>query len=212
MHGQKTIKLLVISRSFLLRMKNVSHKSCEENQNTHFVFSNFFFENRIVCEIMWKNVVERGRPQMTIWRMRIACWIQKTTNTHSEYVKLILLPLQQCLNKCASAPHYTHIARFVILPCMHNLPNTLLTSSTPTTTVCAPLLSLHQLHHTNKIWCRIPTHNKRVSGSLSLRMARLQAAAGATASNIEGSCEYIEEAVADGRQGLVLQLGGWTTC
>jgi len=25
---------------------------------------------------------ETDRPQMTIWRMRIACWIPKTTNTH----------------------------------------------------------------------------------------------------------------------------------
>jgi hypothetical protein len=33
----------IISRSFLLRMRNISDKSCRENQNTHFVFSNFFF-------------------------------------------------------------------------------------------------------------------------------------------------------------------------
>ena len=26
---------------------------------------------------------------MTTWRMRIACWIPKTTNTHSHYVILI---------------------------------------------------------------------------------------------------------------------------
>ena len=26
---------------------------------------------------------------MTIWRMRIACWIPEATNTHSEYVTLI---------------------------------------------------------------------------------------------------------------------------
>ena len=31
-----------ISRSVLLRMRNVSDKSCGENQNTHFVFSNAF--------------------------------------------------------------------------------------------------------------------------------------------------------------------------
>jgi hypothetical protein len=30
---------------------------------------------------MWKNkIVERGRPQMTTWRMRIACWITKVTH------------------------------------------------------------------------------------------------------------------------------------
>jgi len=32
----------IISRSVPLRMRNVSDKSCTENQNTHFVFGNFF--------------------------------------------------------------------------------------------------------------------------------------------------------------------------
>ena len=49
-------------------------------------------ENRAVYEIMWKNTVQPYRPQMTIWRMRIACCIPKATNTHSEYVTLITLP------------------------------------------------------------------------------------------------------------------------
>jgi len=35
---------------------------------------------------MWKNFVQLGRPQLTIWRMRIACWTPKTTNTFSEHV------------------------------------------------------------------------------------------------------------------------------
>jgi len=52
---------LIIPRSVLLRMRNVSDKSCTENQITHFVFSNFSPENRTVYEIMWKNVVERGQ-------------------------------------------------------------------------------------------------------------------------------------------------------
>jgi hypothetical protein len=30
----------------------------------------------------WKNKVQTGRPHMTIWRMRFACWIPKSTNTH----------------------------------------------------------------------------------------------------------------------------------
>jgi hypothetical protein len=38
------------------------------------MFNNVFFESRAIYEIMWKNVVEMGRPQM-IWRMRIAYWI-----------------------------------------------------------------------------------------------------------------------------------------
>jgi len=32
---------------------------------------------------MLKNIVEWGRTQMAIWRMRIACWIPKATNTHT---------------------------------------------------------------------------------------------------------------------------------
>jgi hypothetical protein len=28
-------------------------KSSRENQNTHFMFSNFFFENHAICEIKW---------------------------------------------------------------------------------------------------------------------------------------------------------------
>jgi len=42
---------------------------------------------------MWKNNVEPDRPQMTIWGMRIACWILKATNTHPEYVILIAFQL-----------------------------------------------------------------------------------------------------------------------
>jgi len=55
------------------------------------------FLNHARCEIMWKNMVESDRPQMTIWRMRIACWIHKATNTHSKYGILTYFPLQQWL-------------------------------------------------------------------------------------------------------------------
>jgi hypothetical protein len=48
---------------------------------THFMLI-FFFENRFVYEITWKNMVEPGRPRMPVWCMRIACWIPKATNTH----------------------------------------------------------------------------------------------------------------------------------
>ena len=61
---------------------NFSGMFCKENQDTHFVFSKFFFENVIRYEIMWKHIVECGGPRMTIWRLRVACWIPKATNTH----------------------------------------------------------------------------------------------------------------------------------
>ena len=73
----------IISRSVLLRLRNVLDKHCRGSQNPHFVFNIFFF-NRAVYEIMWNGLIERGRPQMTIWCKRIACWIPKSTNTHSQ--------------------------------------------------------------------------------------------------------------------------------
>jgi hypothetical protein len=76
---RKTINIFNISRSFLLRMRNVSDKSCRENQNTHFVFSNFF-SNIVPCmRKCGKNTVVRGKSQMTVWLMRIACSIPKAT-------------------------------------------------------------------------------------------------------------------------------------
>ena len=81
--------------SLLLRMRNVSDESCWENQNTHFMFNNSIFENRAVYEAMVKNIVEPGRPQITIRRMRIICWITKAINTPSEYVIIIAFPRQR---------------------------------------------------------------------------------------------------------------------
>jgi hypothetical protein len=75
-------------------MKNVSDERCTENKNPHFVYSVTLFENRTVCEITWKNIAEPDRPQMTIRRMSIACWIPKATDAHSEYVILIAFSLQ----------------------------------------------------------------------------------------------------------------------
>ena len=73
---------LTISRAFLLRMRNVSDKNFEENQNT-FCVEKPFRKNRSVYEITWKNIIEPSRSQMTIWRMRVAFRIPKATNTHT---------------------------------------------------------------------------------------------------------------------------------
>ena len=66
---------------------------------------NFFFENRAVYDIMW-TAVERGSPQMTIWRMRFACWVPKATNTLTGCVILIVFSLQQWLHERASVLRY----------------------------------------------------------------------------------------------------------
>jgi len=100
-------------------MGNISDKSFRENQNTHFIFHNFFFKSAIY-EIMWKNIVEHGRPQMTIWHTHIACWVPKDTNTHSEYVIIITFPLQQWLHGHTSMLRYSYIACLVEYILVHN--------------------------------------------------------------------------------------------
>ena len=47
---------LIISRSFLFRMRNVTRESCKENQNTHFMFRNCF---RKSCR--WRYVEKYSR-------------------------------------------------------------------------------------------------------------------------------------------------------
>jgi len=71
------------------------------------MFNDLFLENRALYEIRWKNVVESGRLNMIIWRMRTACLIPKATNTLSEYVILIAFPIQQRLHELASMLSYT---------------------------------------------------------------------------------------------------------
>ena len=51
---------------------------------------------------------------MTKWRISIACWITKATETHSEYVIFIAFPLQLWLHEHASMLHFTQIVSHVL--------------------------------------------------------------------------------------------------
>jgi len=53
-------------------------------------------------------MVEPDRPQMAIWRLRISCFVTKSTNTHSDYVILIALPLQKWLHERVSLLRCTY--------------------------------------------------------------------------------------------------------
>jgi hypothetical protein len=57
-------------------------KSYGENQNTFYI-EYLFEKNNDVCEIMWKNMIETDRPQMTVWYMHIACGILRL-KTHTQ--------------------------------------------------------------------------------------------------------------------------------
>jgi len=61
---------------------------------------------------MWKNVVRAGQAtsDIIIRRMRIACWINKATDTHSEYVIVRAFPRHHRLREITSLSRYTYIA------------------------------------------------------------------------------------------------------
>jgi hypothetical protein len=46
-----------------------------EKINTKFIIIIIIKESHAVYETMCKNIVQLGRPHMTIWHMLIACWI-----------------------------------------------------------------------------------------------------------------------------------------
>ena len=54
-----------------------------------------------------------GQARMVKWSVRIACWIPKATNTHSQYLTLTAFPLQQWLHEGAWVLRYTYIGCLV---------------------------------------------------------------------------------------------------
>jgi len=63
-------------------------------------------------------IVEAERPQLTLWRMRIAYWITKATDTNTWYAILIAFLRKQRLHERTSLVRYMCIASFV-LPWWH---------------------------------------------------------------------------------------------
>jgi hypothetical protein len=113
---------MTISRSFLLKMTNVSDKTPRERHNTHFMF-NSIFKNffRKACRL-WDNVgkcviARQATDNNTVRRMRTACWITKATDTYSEYVTFVEFTRQQWLPEQSSMLYLDYIARHVELNC-----------------------------------------------------------------------------------------------
>ena len=66
----------IISRSILVRMRNISDESCRESQNTFYFQVTLFSQNFAIDEIMWENIVEPDRSQTTV----CSVCIHKATN------------------------------------------------------------------------------------------------------------------------------------
>jgi len=96
--------------SEFLRERKICQTKFVEKAKAHILYSITFIWKRALCEIVWKNTVKPDRPEMTIMRIRIACWITNATNTHSEYEILTALPPLQWLHEHVSILRYTYMA------------------------------------------------------------------------------------------------------
>ena len=122
---QTNVHFFIISRSILLRMRNVPDKSCRENQNTHFVFNNFFFKS-----YRWWDKMEKYSTAGQATDDNIAhayCMLDsygyKHTHTHTHTHTLRI-----CNNFCCSTATmvvrtrlnvtlYVHCLSFKLWPC-----------------------------------------------------------------------------------------------
>ena len=94
----------------VLRMRNVSDKSCRENQNTHFMFKILFLEIHAICEMMWKKIVEQDRPHMLVWHRHGTCWI-------TEAISTFVICNTYCFS-AATVVAQTHLSVMLYLHCL----------------------------------------------------------------------------------------------
>ena len=100
---------VTICRWILLRMKNVSNKRCGGNQNTHYMFNNFFLR-KLCC--LWGSVEKccgtRGQ-QVTIWG-RVTCSITKDTRvkTHERACAITPTHAHTCTHSVTWHTPLTH--------------------------------------------------------------------------------------------------------
>jgi hypothetical protein len=71
--------------------------------------TNFFLFNRAAYKIMWNNIIEAVRTQVTTGQIR------KSTNTISEYAVITAFQLQQWLHESASVLHYNTLFVYLFL-------------------------------------------------------------------------------------------------
>jgi hypothetical protein len=90
-------------------MRNVSDKSCRENQNTYFTLTNFL-EHTALYEITGGKYgtarQAKGGKKKTC-RMRTARRVSKARNIHREYVILVAFLRQQFSSESVSVSRYT---------------------------------------------------------------------------------------------------------
>ena len=134
-------------------MRNVLDKRCRESHNTHFMFNKFFFFSR-KSHRLWDNVekcgVDWGETNgVTIWRIRVACWISIATCTYAHAHACTHRPIRNAYcfpavnmnRESASVLRYTYIICIVsIIEVSSTLINTQIRFTNSTLSVLLVLL------------------------------------------------------------------------
>ena len=84
---------MILFAQFFLEWEMFQTKVVEKTTTHILCVILFFYENRALYEIRWKNIVDPNRPRTTLRRMRIECWIPKTTDT----LKICITVYVHCL-------------------------------------------------------------------------------------------------------------------
>jgi hypothetical protein len=153
-------------------MRNVTLKSCRENQNTQYMFNNFFWKS--CC--LWDNVgkyFRANRPHMTIWCTRIACWKPKATlapricNIYCLSTAAVIERARLNVTLCVQCPSCSSIkvSSLSALSCWNNPINEICTVwPSYKTTVCINFCfnaNLTLLRHDDQVSTRVRKCRKR---------------------------------------------------
>jgi hypothetical protein len=81
-HAADQQTFMIISRSVILRIRNILTANCSDNQNTHFMSNKGFFENCAFCEITWKEDFRTGQAtrDSTAHTALHAGWLREQTH------------------------------------------------------------------------------------------------------------------------------------
>ena len=95
-----------ISRSFILIMRNILERNLyRKSKHTFQVEQNFFSRKSCLLRENVEKILQNGAgSQMTIWRMRIPCWIPKGYKYTQSCCVILQLLLFHCNNGRTNAP------------------------------------------------------------------------------------------------------------
>jgi hypothetical protein len=86
-------------------MRNVSNKSCRENQNTYFMFRSVS-ENRVIYEVMSKNSAKQETP-LAIWRIQVHYISTKAHRPTHEFTDVVTC--RTYTRKARPPPYYVRL-------------------------------------------------------------------------------------------------------